>query len=57
LTDYKLGEWLEVSATGGASHLPLQKKKMIANIINSSTKNNAAVQQKELSVAFYHSQS
>jgi len=26
LTDYKLGEWLEVSATGGASRLPYKKK-------------------------------
>jgi len=58
LTDYKLGEWLEVSATGGASRLPYKKKKMIANVINSSAnKNNAAIRQTELSVVCYNSHS
>jgi hypothetical protein len=27
LTDYKLGEWSEVSATGGASLLPYEKRR------------------------------
>ena len=37
---------------------PLQKEKMIANVINSSAnKNNAAVRQTELSVVYYRSRS